>query len=146
VTNGTYKHIHGWKEMYPRLEFDPWHSSYCKSSSILLFRFCGITLNFCNSSLATLRCPPYFGWYARTFVSDLKLYMIPMLFSFCWSSPYALKMLMKDFRLSLSQFESSDMLKEFCLWTFHHNLVNLGKIVLVGMGCAWIWGKLKVFL
>jgi hypothetical protein len=36
-----------------------------------------------------------------------------MLFSLCWSNPYAFKMLMKDLRLSFSQFGSSDTLKNF---------------------------------
>ncbi len=111
----------------------------------LLFRFCWSTSSSYNFFLATLRCPPCFGWYARTSVFDLELYMIPILLSFCWSSPYALKMLMKDFKLSLSQFGSFDMLKEFCMWiqTLHHSLVNLGKLILVGMGCAWIWGEIR---
>jgi hypothetical protein len=48
-------------------------------------------------------------------VYDLTLFVTPMLLALCWCSPHDLKMLMKDFKLSLSQLGSSDMFVEFYL-------------------------------
>jgi hypothetical protein len=45
----------------------------------------------------------------------LELFTTPMLLALYWFNPYAFKILVKDFRLSFSQFGSFDMLKEFCL-------------------------------
>ncbi len=114
-------------------------------------RFCWYTFNVHSFSLATIKWPPCFGWYARTCVYDLTLFAILMLFGLCWSNPHDLKMLMKDFKLFLSQFGSSNMLVEFCLWiwkiglwiqTLHHSLVLVNKLFLARMGCAWIWGEI----
>ncbi len=68
-----------------------------------------------------------------------------MLFDLCWSSLYALKMLMKDLKLFFSLLGSFGMLKEFLLVSLkkcivypnlHHSLVNLGRLFSVKMGCA----------
>jgi hypothetical protein len=100
--------------------------------------------------LVPLRCLPCSSWYAETFVYDLEFFIVLMLL-FCWSGPNAFKMLMKDFKLFISQFGIFNMLKEFCLWiwniglwiqTLHHSLVNVGKLFLVWMGCAWTWGEI----
>jgi hypothetical protein len=127
---------------------DPWCSScYRSSMAILLFRFCWSTSSFCSSSLATLRWPPYSSQYAKTFVFDLEFFKTLMLLSFHRASPYAFKMLMKDFKLSLSQFGSFDMLKEFCLWMWKIGLrsqtlpCEFGKLIMVGIGCAGISGE-----
>jgi hypothetical protein len=118
----------------------------------LLFKFYWSTSSYCSSSLVTIRCLPCSGWYAKTYVSDLELSTTPMLFSLCWSSPYALTMLVKDFRLFFSQFGSFDMLKEFCLWIWKIGLwiqtlpFEFDKLILVGIKCAWIWRKLEILI
>ncbi len=119
---------------------NPWCSSYYRSSmATLLFKFNWCTFNSCSSSLVILRWPLYSNWYSKTSIFYLKLTTTPMLFSLYWSSPYAFKMLVKDFRLSFSQFGS--------FWHAKRNLlVNLpcqfGKSILVVIGCAWIWGEI----
>jgi hypothetical protein len=134
------------------LEFVPWCSSSFKSSlAIVMSKFCWSISNAYNSSLAIVKCFPCSGWYARICVFDLTFSIILMLLAHCWFSPYDLKMLMIDFKLFVSQFGSSDMLAEFCLWiwkiglwiqTLHQILVLVSKLFLVGMGCAWIWGEI----
>jgi len=135
------------------LRYDLWCSNYCRfSMATLLFRFCWSTSSSCNSPLATLRCPPCSSWYVKTYISNLELSTTPMLLSLCWSSQYALKMLMKDFKLSLSQFGSSDMLKEFCLWIWKIGLwiqtlpCEFCKLILVELDVLEFGGKLGVLI
>ncbi len=37
---------------------------------------------------------------------------------------------------------SCDLKDRLWIQTLNHNLVNLGKLILVGMRCAWIWGEI----